>query len=705
MTTEQKSIKIFCSYAHKDEAFLEELGKYLIVLKRQDLITEWYDREIAPGVGWKDEVDTHLKASQLILLLISPDFLASDYCFGTELKQAIEWHETGKARVLPIILRSTEWKGTPFDKLQVLPTAAKPIASWFNRDEAFLDVMRGIRKAIKELNSSSTQVSPQISQKDFIISYCSVDRKWAEWIGYQLEEAGYSVLMQTWDFRSETNFVQDMQKAAEEARRIVAVLSPDYIDVLANYPESVIRVAFKSSPQGEQSPLVPVHVHECRQRLTGLLGSIVYIDLVDIVDPSIAREKLLASIQYERRKPTTEPSFPGATRGPITKLGRFHPEKPIFPANEAQPAKQKSSSPLQTDNIWHVPYPRNPFFTGREDVLTRLRQTLIADRLASLVPTQIISGLDGIGKTQIALEYAYRYRDDYQAVLWVRADTRERLVSDFVTIASLLDLPEKNTLDHVIVASAVKRWLNTVTNWLLIVDEVEDLKIVYDFVPSGGKGHILLTTRAQAVGTIAARIELEKVGPKEGAFFLLRRAKIIAPDASLESANEADISKAQEISMLMDGLPLALDQAGAFIEETACGLAGYLDLYQQQHKELFKQRGDIASTHPEPVASTWLLSFKKVERANPAAAELLRLLAFLHPDAIPEEIITKGAPELGPVLEPVATNLVTLNKAIAELLKYSLVRRDSNAKTLTVHRLVQLVIQDSMDEEQEHMWV
>src|SRR5207248_857422 len=116
------------------------------------------------------------------------------------------------------------------------------------------------------------------------------------------------------------------------------------------------------------------------------------------------------------------------------------------------------------------------------------------------------------------------------------------------------------------------------------------------------------------------------------------RARLIGPDSLSSSASKADFFKAKEISKVMDGLPLALDQAGAFIEETACGLEDYLNLYRAQRAELLKQRGGIVAHHPEPVATTWSLSFERVEKANPVAAELLQFCAFLDPNAIPEEI-------------------------------------------------------------------
>jgi tetratricopeptide (TPR) repeat protein len=159
-----------------------------------------------------------------------------------------------------------------------------------------------------------------------------------------------------------------------------------------------------------------------------------------------------------------------------------------------------------------------------------------------------------------------------------------------------------------------------------------------------------------------------------------------------------------QISTELGGLPLALDQAGAYVEETGCGLASYLDLYLQRRAELLKRRGGFTPPHPESVATTFALSLEKVASASGAAADLLCLCAFLHPDAIPEEIFTEGAAELGGNLSPVAADPLKLNAAFAETLKFSLLRRDGGAKTLGIHRLVRAVIQDGLTEQEKRQW-
>src|SRR5712691_1471711 len=137
-------VEVFYSYAHEDETFRNELEKHLSLLRRQGLITAWHDRHILPGIDWAQAIDEHLERASVILLLISADFLASDYCYGIEMQRALQRHQANEARVIPILLRPVDWKDAPFARLQVLPTNAKPITAWNNQDEAFADVAADI---------------------------------------------------------------------------------------------------------------------------------------------------------------------------------------------------------------------------------------------------------------------------------------------------------------------------------------------------------------------------------------------------------------------------------------------------------------------------------------------------------------------------------------------------------------------------------
>src|SRR5216684_9201297 len=144
-------VKIFFCYAHEDETLLKKLKTHLKPLQRDGLIDVWHDRDINAGAEWERVINEHLNTSQIILLLISPDFMASDYCYSKEMKRALERHQAGTCRVVPILLRPTYWEGAPFSHLQLLPTDARPITRWPDRDEAFQDVVGEINRTIKDL--------------------------------------------------------------------------------------------------------------------------------------------------------------------------------------------------------------------------------------------------------------------------------------------------------------------------------------------------------------------------------------------------------------------------------------------------------------------------------------------------------------------------------------------------------------------------
>jgi hypothetical protein len=156
------------------------------------------------------------------------------------------------------------------------------------------------------------------STKDFFVSYNSADRQWAEWIAWQLEETGYTTVLQAWDFRPGSNFVLEMQRAATKAKRTIAVLSQAYLDALYTQPEWA--AAFGRDPTGEKGALLPVRVQECD--LEGLLPQIVYVDLVGL-EETAARDTLLAGVRRERAKPTTAPAFPRSERRTVARPERY----------------------------------------------------------------------------------------------------------------------------------------------------------------------------------------------------------------------------------------------------------------------------------------------------------------------------------------------------------------------------------------------
>src|SRR5690242_16722666 len=149
-----RPLKLFYCYAHEDKLFREELDVHLAGLKRQRLLTTWYDGEIKAGAEWEQEINRYLSTADLIVLFVSPHFIHSDYCYNVEMQHALKRHEAETARVIPIIVRPVYWQDPPFSKLQLLPTEAKPVSRWPDRDEIWLEIVREMYTIILDLQTA-----------------------------------------------------------------------------------------------------------------------------------------------------------------------------------------------------------------------------------------------------------------------------------------------------------------------------------------------------------------------------------------------------------------------------------------------------------------------------------------------------------------------------------------------------------------------
>ena len=338
---------------------------------------------------------------------------------------------------------------------------------------------------------------------------------------------------------------------------------------------------------------------------------------------------------------------------------------------------------------FNVPIPRNLYFTGREDFLIKLHEALNDKHEVVVKPTQrakAISGLGGVGKTQTVAEFAHRYQAEYSAVLWVTADGKDLLRSNFAGLSTLLGFKAEKQDDQIL---DVQSWLRNNTDWLLIFDNAETLDILTaakGLLPTDAKGHVLFTTRAQATGSLAS-VTVDCFDDDTGAVFLLRRSKLVAMELSTIEEVRPNIPNngwetATALVHELGGLALAIDQAGAYIEQTGCGLAGYLERFRKSAAELLKYRGaESDDDHPEAVYKTFLLAWHKAQERHPLVDDILCMSAFLHPDGIPEEIFASYEP-------------LELDKALAALKDYSLINRLMAERMFTVHRLVQVVVRD-----------
>ena len=344
--------------------------------------------------------------------------------------------------------------------------------------------------------------------------------------------------------------------------------------------------------------------------------------------------------------------------------------------------------------VFLVPYERNIYFTGRDQILEVLYQQLDKLRGVALV------GLGGIGKTQIALEYVYRQRENYSHIFWVNAESIDTFTEDYSLIADSLDLTGKRQKDKSVSLRSVRLWLNAHTDWLLVVDNLNDLKSVRHYLPET-TGHILLTTRDKATREYSFLV-VPTLSHSEGIDLLLRRTE------REESAknNTAESVATKELAVELGFLPLALEQAAAYIKTTAISFQEYLERYRRNRLELIEKDSQKFGTLSQTISTTWALNLEEVRISSPIADDLMRACAFLAPDNIPEEIFTEGALELGENLSMLVSceSNSTLLDAISPAVRFSLITRNSEANTLSIHPLVQEVILDKVNDEEQAVW-
>jgi TIR domain len=375
---------------------------------------------------------------------------------------------------------------------------------------------------------------------DFFISYTGVNRPWAEWIAVQLEAARYSTVLQAWDFRPGSDFVHQMQEATSSAGRTIAVLSPAYFG--SRFGEAEWRAAFVKDPSGELGLLVPVRVQPCDP--PGLLASRVYVDLVD-VDAATARNRLLAGVAPQGHRPATAP-YPGRPSGTADGPRRFPGLGP------------------QVSNL----AARNQNFAGRAELLDQLHARLLAGSAAAVLPTEAVHGLGGVGKTQLALEYAHRFRSDYELIWWVPADQPTSVATALAELAGRLGVPP--VADQTLMIEGLFDRLRGRGRWLLVYDNAERPDQLTGLLPPAGGGHVLVTSRWAAWGSQASPLPLGVLARAESLQFLHRRT------------GRPDLDGLDQLAELLGDLPLALEEAAAYLEETQETLPGYLELVRRR---------------------------------------------------------------------------------------------------------------------------
>jgi tetratricopeptide (TPR) repeat protein/nucleoside phosphorylase len=329
---------------------------------------------------------------------------------------------------------------------------------------------------------------------------------------------------------------------------------------------------------------------------------------------------------------------------------------------------------------------RNEYFTGREAILQQLGELLVKQRVVA------VHGLGGVGKTQTLVQYAHLHRADYAAIFWMLAASVNDFRSSFWTLAQVLNLPTES-LKQEDIEKNVKFWLTTHSDWLLLLDNADELALVKTFVAEiKAHGQVLISTRAVATRPVAVPVEVAKMTEEEGAQFLFKRIWGVEQ----ELTTRPDYATACQLVTLLDGLPLALEQAAAYIDENQSSFAEYLQDYQRYAKQLLARRGELfdEKDHPLPVAATWQASLEKIGQRNPQTLELLNACAFLPAVGIPEEILET-------LFE---VDSFQLRELIQPALAYSMLKRDAATKHLFIHRLVQTVLKFELASDTQRQW-
>ena len=483
---------------------------------------------------------------------------------------------------------------------------------------------------------------------DIYLSYVPEDRMWADWIAAVLAQHGVRVRSRADAGDAGGNVQDESQHGAGAASRTIAVVSAAYLR--SPQARGVWEAMAALDPAGINRRLIPVRVGEVK--MTAPFAERTVVDMTRR-DAASATEELLKAL------------------GSPPRLAE-HP---------ADPMPRDPRYPRTIPEVWNVPT-RNAAFTGRNEVLERLREQLVGTSRAVVLPLALY-GLGGVGKTQVALEYAHRYMADYDAVWWLSAEQRDLINPAFADLAQHLGIRVGDSIaDAAQAAREALRRGNPHSRWLLIFDNADDPNEIEGFFP-GGPGHVLVTSRNPTWSRVAEPVEVDVFARRESLEYLQRRVP------------ELTDQEAGLVADALGDLPLAIEQAGAWLAETGTPAAAYIEQLENQ----FARTMDLSqpADYPTPVMVTWRLSFDRLRRQSPAAARLLELCAFFAPEPISLSLLYSD--QMIGALVPYDSRLserIILGQLIREIARYSLARVDRGSNTIQVHRLIQGALRAQM---------
>jgi tetratricopeptide (TPR) repeat protein len=355
-----------------------------------------------------------------------------------------------------------------------------------------------------------------------------------------------------------------------------------------------------------------------------------------------------------------------------------------------QAASSADTAPAKVPAVWGSVPQRNKNFTGREELLVDLRQRLITSGVGDVtaVLAHAIHGMGGVGKTQLAIEYAYRHAGDYEAVWWIPADQIALVRASLAALSPRLglgDVAPGRVEDAVSAVLDALRQGEPYKRWLLVFDNADQPEEIRDLVPIGS-GHVIITSRNHRWQSTADVVEVDVFVRRESLDFLSRRVPGITPSEAARLAEE------------LGDLPLALEQAGALQAEAGMSADEYLELLAKESSRVLAE--NPPADYPVPVAAAWSLSMARLKEQMPVAWELLRRFAFFGPQPIRRGLLKHGKYVLGPPLQAPLGDPIMVSRATRELGRYALARVDNHRRTLQVHRLIQKLVRDELDPHQ-----
>ncbi|MEU8827984.1 FxSxx-COOH system tetratricopeptide repeat protein [Streptomyces sp. NPDC048636] len=346
-------------------------------------------------------------------------------------------------------------------------------------------------------------------------------------------------------------------------------------------------------------------------------------------------------------------------------------------------------------SIWGNVPPRNNNFTGRQTLLDMLHERLRSEGTAAVLP-EALHGLGGVGKSQIALEYVHQHAADYDAVWWIPAERTEQIRQALVQLAERLGLQagmEANTAVPTVLDAL--RTGRPCRNWLLVFDNAEELETVRPFFPAGGPGRILVTSRNAQWSRAARTVEVDVFEREESIELLLRRGPELPRD------------QADRVADALGDLPLAIEQAAAWLTETGMPVDEYLQVFEDERSDVSTRRSELLAAgvpvdYPEPVAAAWNMSLRRLAETHPGALQLLQMCSFFAPEPISRRLFSgvRGV-SLSPELSEVLQDPIKLGHAIREINRYALIKINHRSNTIEMHRLVQAVLIGQMSPQQQ----